>query len=82
MRETTRAALTASLAALERMIETLWAIAPARSEFADDADKEAASRLTQLLLQAASEASRLRARVRLPLDVERVEIGCVPVDPV
>lgn len=82
MRETTRAAVTASLDVLERMIETLWAIAPSRSEFSDDADKDAASRLTQLLLQAASEASRLRARVRLPLAMERVETGCVPVDPV
>lgn len=81
MRETNRAAMAATLDVLERMIEGLWAAAPARSEFVEDADKDAASRLSHLLLQAATETARLRTRVRLPTATERVEIACVPLEP-
>lgn len=81
MRETDRAAMAAILDALERMIETTWHIAPTRGELADQADKDAAGRLSQLLLQAATEASRLRARLRLPTPIERAETACVPLSP-
>ncbi|MGE0422407.1 MAG: hypothetical protein AB7O88_09095 [Reyranellaceae bacterium] len=81
MRETDRAAMTARLEALERMIEAIWASAPARGELHDAADKDAAGRLSQLLLQAATEAARLRARLRLPTPMERAEAACVPLAP-
>lgn len=81
MRETDRAALSASLDILERMIEAVWTSAPTRGELADTADKESAARLSQLLLQAATEAARLRARLRLPTAMERAAIACVPLSP-
>lgn len=81
MRETDRAAMAARLEVMERMIEGLWAVAPARGELAEAADKDAAGRLSHLLLQAATETARLRARVRLPTALERAETACVPLSP-
>jgi hypothetical protein len=81
MRETNRAAMAGVLDVMERMIDGLWAVAPTRGEFTELADKEAAARLSHLLLQAATETARLRARVRLPTAMERAETACVPLSP-
>lgn len=66
MLDTERAALAASLAALERVIEGARAIAPFRGELEDEADRDHAGRIGHLLLQAERETARLRLRIRPP----------------